>query len=360
MPYTISTSTVISGRGRDTHATAVSGGGRVGHPPSSTSNCQELGVGDLAPALDTASGRAPQVSDLACGVSTAPGRVVREEIHLEKWQRAARAIESMQRSGSMSLILVRMHKYARLLTYSSEEEELRVDLAGLNKQGPAKTLASSIETDRLLERARDFILEAEKGRRKCYNNIEDEASERLKHCHNKVLEVIEVLRERLQIEAGDPTSTKEAIELRNRLAELKEKNARLEKERRELLLNSLAARSQTTTRDTAAFGLCREPSALVSTSDRHTSIQQQLQQQQQWQQTTNRATTGADGPHKGSTLCVESTRSPDATLTQPLQEQAALSKTRKKRNGAQRRKKRRQREREIAAFSLSCTEETTY
>ncbi|XP_046833526.1 uncharacterized protein LOC124430659 [Vespa crabro] len=355
-----STSTVISGRGRDTHATAVSGGDRASHPPSSTSNCQELGVGNLAPALDTASGRAPQVSALACGVSTAPGRVVKEEIHLEKWQRAARAIESTQRPGTMSPILLRMHKYARSLTYSSVEEELRVDLAGLNNQGPAKAPESGMETDRLLERARNLILEAENGRRRCYHNIEDEASERLKHSHNKMLEMIEILRERLQIGADDPTLAKEAIELRNRLAVLKEQNARLEKERQKLLLNSLPPKSQTTTWDTAAPGFCREPSALISTSDCHTSIEQQLQQQQQWQQTTNRTTTGDDEPQEGPTLCAESTRSPDATLTQPLQEQEAPSKSRKKRSGAQRRKIRKQREREMAAISLSCTKETTY
>ncbi|XP_047363835.1 uncharacterized protein LOC124954639 isoform X2 [Vespa velutina] len=346
----------ISGRGRDTHATMMSGNSRAGNPPSSTSNCQELGVGNLTPALDTASGRTPQVGDLACSVSTAPGRVVREET-LGEWQRAARAVERMQRSGSMSPILVKMDKCARPLT--SEEEELRVDLVGLNKQGPVKTPVTGMETDRLLERMRNCILKAENGRRRYYKNIEDEASEEMKHCYNKILEMIEILRERLPIEAGDSISKKEAIELRNRLANLKEKNTCLEKERRKLLLNSLAARNQTTTRDTAAPDLCRESSALVSTSDRHTSTQKQLQQQQQWEQTTNTATTEADGPHESPTLSAESTQPPDETLTQPLQEQAAPSR-RRRRSGAQRRKKKREREREIAAISLSCTKETTY
>ncbi|XP_047365391.1 uncharacterized protein LOC124955267 [Vespa velutina] len=374
-----STFTVISGRGRDTYATAVSGGGRAGHPPSSTSNCQELGVGNLAPALDTASGRAPQVGDLACGVSNAPGRVeregrvVREESHSEEWERATRAVERMQRSGSTSPIPVRTYKYARSPTYSSEEQELRVDLAGSNKQGPAKTPESVLDTGRLLEHIRNIIQGAENARRR-FIKTEDDASRRMKHCNNVILEMIEVLRERLQIKADDPPSIKETIaQLKTeikakdlRMRELTEEVARFKKENSKIPLNPLAARSQTTTRGTVAPDPCRGPSALVSTSDRHTrdsnlmSIQElvesvgilkkticAMQQQQE--------TTGADGPYEDPILRAESsTRSlaeqEGVNDSQPLQEQAAPRK----------RGKRRKREREVAEISVFCTEQTMY
>ncbi|XP_035734906.1 uncharacterized protein LOC118447268 [Vespa mandarinia] len=130
------------------------------------------------------------------------------------------------------------------------------------------------------------------------------------------------------------------------------------------------------------------------------SVQQQLQQQRH--QTLSGAATEASGPHKGPTLRAESTRpaaqqvSIGKILTpqddfvqvlgrkrrriqrreanalslatskdkvndpQPLRGQAPPRKRRKGRSRAQRRKKKMQREREVAAISLSCTEETTY
>ncbi|KAI4476987.1 hypothetical protein M0804_013167 [Polistes exclamans] len=64
----------MSERGSDSHAMAVTGGARAGHPPSMTSNCQELGVGYLPPSLMTATDNVPQVGDLGCGNTTTRGR----------------------------------------------------------------------------------------------------------------------------------------------------------------------------------------------------------------------------------------------------------------------------------------------
>ncbi|XP_035726671.1 uncharacterized protein LOC118443573 isoform X2 [Vespa mandarinia] len=367
-----STSTVISGRGRDTYATAVSGGGRAGHPPSSTSDCQELGVGNLAPALDTASGRAPQVGDLACGVSNAPGRVERKGRVVREDSYYLEDVESMQRYSSTSPVLVRTHKRARSPTYSSEEEELRVDLDGSNKQGPAKTLESVLDTDRLLKHIRDVIQGAENVRKR-FIKTEDEASRKMKHCHNEMLEMIDILRERLHIEADDPPSTKETIaqlkkEIRAKevsIRELTEEIDHCKKENRKIPLNPLAARSQTMTRGTAAPGPCRGPSALISTSDRHTTdsdpidIQELVESVGILENTISsmqqQTTIGADGPHKGPTLRAESTRSPAE------QEGVNVSlRGGKRKSGTQRRRERRQREREVAEISLFCTEETAY
>ncbi|XP_035740231.1 SWI/SNF chromatin-remodeling complex subunit SNF5-like [Vespa mandarinia] len=122
----MSTTNGISGHGRDTHATAVSGGGRAGHPPSSTNDLrQEFGVGNLAPALDNASGSASQVGDLACGVSNASGRAGRDEGHLEEWQKAARAAEGMRFAGLTIKRETRKAKRARPVVVQQQLQQVQ-------------------------------------------------------------------------------------------------------------------------------------------------------------------------------------------------------------------------------------------
>ncbi|XP_046835336.1 uncharacterized protein LOC124431447 [Vespa crabro] len=246
----------IRGRGRDTHATAVSGGGKADHPSSSTSNCQELGVGNLAPALDTASGRVPQVGDLACGVFKAPGSgcVSSEESHLEEWQRAARAVESIRLSGLTSPNQVRKHKRARPVIYSSEEEESRIDWPLLSWEGSAETPLSQVETGRLLDNIREVTLDAENARLKC-RNLKGDISGIMKRSFKKTLESVKTLSGRLQIGADDPPSAKETIaqlkaELRAKvlcIRELKNEVACFKKEKKKASINPLAERSQTRT-----------------------------------------------------------------------------------------------------------------
>ncbi|GHJ61435.1 hypothetical protein NOK12_39530 [Nocardioides sp. OK12] len=72
------------GHGWETHATAVSDGGKGAHPLSSSSNCQEFGLGKRAPTLKNKSGMVPQVRDLAGGVTKAPGSVKYEDGQLEE------------------------------------------------------------------------------------------------------------------------------------------------------------------------------------------------------------------------------------------------------------------------------------
>ncbi|XP_035725541.1 uncharacterized protein LOC118443129 [Vespa mandarinia] len=84
---------------RGTHSSAVSGGGRADHPPSTSCKYQELGVGNLAPALDNSSGKAPQVGDLAYSMTKTHGRVKYDNGHLDVWRKAARAVDGFQLSG---------------------------------------------------------------------------------------------------------------------------------------------------------------------------------------------------------------------------------------------------------------------
>ncbi|XP_035725543.1 uncharacterized protein LOC118443130 [Vespa mandarinia] len=310
---------------------------------STTSGISEHGRDTRATAV---SGRAPQIGDLACGASNAPGSVEREECHLEKWQKAARAAEGMRFSGLTVRRKSRKIKRARPGVYSSEEDESGVDWRVLDEGGPAETPAlSQVETDR-----------------NNYGGTQD-------------------LKAKLR-----------AMEQRNK--EITDENIRLKRviKKRE---TPLAGKSQERTPDAS-----HSDGSVKALAEAVRSVQQQ--QQQQRHQTLSGAATGAGGPHKGPTLRAESTRPPaqqvsvGKTLTpqedfvqvlgrkrrrvqrreanalslatskddvndpQPLRGQAPPRKRRKGRSGAQRRKKRMQREREVAAISLSCTEETMY
>ncbi|XP_035721742.1 uncharacterized protein LOC118449778 [Vespa mandarinia] len=443
----MSTTNGISGHGRDTHATAVSGGGRAGHPPSSTNDCQEFGVGNLAPALDNASGSASQVGDLACGVSNASGRAGRDEGHLEEWQKAARAAEGMRFAGLTIKRETRKAKRARPVVYSSEEDESVLDWPVLGEGGRAETPAlSQVETGRVIDTLKEASIDAERARLRC-RNLKGDISGVMKRTHRITMEGLKTLRVRLQNCEDDPPSAKEtiaqlkaelkAMELRNK--EVSEENTRLKR-----VIKRMETPLVTKTKDRTPDARHSDGS-VKALAEAVRSVQQQLQQvqqqqqqqlqqvlqqlhqqpqrqqqqrqpqqrqpqpqrqqqqqQQQRQQTLSGAATGAGGPHRGPTLRAESTRPPAKQVSvgkaltpqddfvqvlgrkrrrvqrreanvlslaasrdvvndaQPLLVQAPSKKKRKGRNRAQRRRRKLQREREVAAISLSCTEETTY
>ncbi|XP_046835608.1 uncharacterized protein LOC124431582 [Vespa crabro] len=389
---------VISGRGRDTHATAVSGGDRAGHPPSST-NCQELGVGNLAPALVSASGRASQVGDLACGVSNMPGSSRPEEENLEEWQKVARAVYRVRLSGQRSPISFRRSKRAKPVTYSSEEEETGVDVVGWSTEVPTVAQLPQVETCRLLEIATRQIQMNDAERRKC-GNIKGSISGKIKSSNSYVVKIHQTLLDRFQAGDGDPPSTQEAIvqlkaELRAlelRKKEMAEELARLKKERAKEP-RPVAARSESTTPEIQqlieAIRLMTESFRFnqqhpQQPQQQQQQLRQQPQQQQQQQQQLRQQPQQQQQQHVARTLTPqgdfvqvlgrkerraqrrEANPLPRAALRkegndpQPLRGQVAPKKGKKKRSGAQRRKRNRQREREVAAVSLSCTEEMTY
>ncbi|XP_046837582.1 numb-like protein [Vespa crabro] len=244
---------VISGRGRDTHATAVLGGDRAGHPPSSSNDCQELGVGNLAPALVSASGRASQVGDLACGVSNMPGSSRPEEENLEEWQKVARAKYRVRLSGQRSPICFGRSKRTKPITYSSEEEETGADVVGWSTEFPTVAQLPQVETCRLLEIATRHIQISDAERRKC-GNIKRSVSGKMKNSNSYVVKIHQTLQDRFKSGDGDSPSVQEAMvqlkaELRVmglRNKEMAEELALLKKERAKEP-RPVATRSESTT-----------------------------------------------------------------------------------------------------------------
>ncbi|KAI4473889.1 hypothetical protein M0804_015122, partial [Polistes exclamans] len=136
-----------TGVGGDTHTIAVFGGGRTGHPPSTSGDYQESGVGNPAPALVNAPGSCSQVGNLACGSTSASGRMD----HLEEWQRAARAVEALRLSSSRSPFSARSGKRRRPTATSSEDEEdcviVETDPSGMEFSSPGNEAGRSREEE---------------------------------------------------------------------------------------------------------------------------------------------------------------------------------------------------------------------
>ncbi|KAI4475980.1 hypothetical protein M0804_013965 [Polistes exclamans] len=142
----------------ETHATTVSGGVRAGHPPSSSVDCQELGVNNLAPALDLFIESASRVGDLACVAVNTPGRE--------------------------SSVVWRTQKRPRLMfgaSPSTSEGQL-MDFTGPARKVPTVPSTSSLETGRLLEKVREVVEIAEQDRKRS-GNLKGDISSRIKHCH---------------------------------------------------------------------------------------------------------------------------------------------------------------------------------
>ncbi|KAI4485286.1 hypothetical protein M0804_006791 [Polistes exclamans] len=184
--------------GRETHTTAVFGGGRAGHPPSTASNCQESGVGDLAPTLVGATGSASPVVDLVRGASNAIGKEKKE-------MRTAGTSQGTQKGKSpkrYSTAWVKRAKRVRHLVYTSSSEEEVLGFREEKRSIPEGPPVTGIETKRLIEIVKDCTLEAETERKRC-GKIKGDVSGHVKRGHNDVLQIVRVLGDRLGTVGND-------------------------------------------------------------------------------------------------------------------------------------------------------------
>ncbi|XP_043502787.1 uncharacterized protein LOC122524541 [Polistes fuscatus] len=198
-----STSSEINPCGRDTHTTAVFGGGRTGHPPSSSYDCHESAVGNPAQTLVNASGSCSQVGDLACELTKASGK----EVQMEEWQKEARAMEQLRLTDPESPIKTRSNKRLRSIITSSDEDDCLIveeDAPGRN-QTPL-----TLEAGRLPEKLRAYLRGIEKERARC-SNIKGEVSGRIKRLVKESLIIADVMEERMEKQSGSRFSRAEAI-----------------------------------------------------------------------------------------------------------------------------------------------------
>ncbi|XP_047370501.1 phospholipase D A-like [Vespa velutina] len=279
--------------------------------------------------------RAPQVGDLACRVSNAPGSLEYDRSQAEELKRTAIAVESMRLSGPSSPKQGRRNNRARQMIYSSEEDEPRADWPALGEGCPAETSLSKVETGRMLNTILEPSMAAEVARLRC-RNLKGELSGLMKNSYKIMMEGIKTLNERVETRADDPPSAKETIaqmkaelrakDLRNK--EVMGENGRLKranKKMEKVLENPSAGNSRSKSPDIRE-SIKALTEALRNVQHEIKEIRQQ-QQQQQWkqqqqtqqqpqqqqqqrqqqqpqqqrQQTTGGATTGAGGPHKGPT-----------------------------------------------------------
>ncbi|KAI4475780.1 hypothetical protein M0804_014096 [Polistes exclamans] len=192
---------------------AVFGGSRTGHPPSTSGDCQESGVGNPAPALVNAPGSSSQVGNLACGLLNASGRTD----GLKEWQRAARAVEALRLSGSRSPFW--SGKRIRPTATSSEEEEDCVieetDPLGTKFFIPGEEAGSglslaALESRRLTVKLRDLLMGVEAERVQS-SNLNGKVSGRIKRNIKEALRITEEINARLGRSSGASSSNTEMV-----------------------------------------------------------------------------------------------------------------------------------------------------
>ncbi|XP_043498461.1 uncharacterized protein LOC122521786 [Polistes fuscatus] len=224
------TNSVSNQCGRDTHTTAVLGGGRTGHPSSTACYCHESAVGNPAQTLVTASGSCPRVGDLACGMTNATGRRGRS---LEEGPKCTiRCIEEME---SDTIPVRFMKKRARPVAYTSSSEDEVIDLTNMYGVVPEGPSVSSLETERLIDFILDHAAEAEVRRKTC-GNIKGEISGRIKNCNLGIAEIARELQARNRANCGSDIRESleqlrtEARATNNRLKQVEEECTRLRRE----------------------------------------------------------------------------------------------------------------------------------
>ncbi|KAI4474423.1 hypothetical protein M0804_014868 [Polistes exclamans] len=214
---------------RETYTTAVLGGGRTGHPPSSAYDCHESRVGDPALALDNTSGSCSRVGNLARESTDTTGSRGRS---VEEGRKCA--IRSIEDLGT-DTIPVRTHKRARPILYSSSSEDEVIDLTNIDKVLQEKPLVSNLETGRLIDKIIENIAEAEVKRKTC-GNIKGEISGKMKSCHLGVIEMARELQARNRVDCGSDIQESlqqlraEAKATNNRLKQLEEECVRLRRQ----------------------------------------------------------------------------------------------------------------------------------
>ncbi|KAI4473025.1 hypothetical protein M0804_015514 [Polistes exclamans] len=183
---------IVSEEGGDQ---AVLGGGSTGHLPSSAYNCHESGVGDPALTLDNTSGSSLLVGNLPRGSTDTTGSRGRS---VEEGRKCTvRSIEDLE----TDTILVRTHKRARPILYTSSSEDEVIDLTNIDEVVPEGPSVSNMETGRLIEMIIDNIAEAEERRKTC-GNIKGEISGKMKSCHLEIMGVARKLQARNRANCG--------------------------------------------------------------------------------------------------------------------------------------------------------------
>ncbi|KAI4472786.1 hypothetical protein M0804_015611 [Polistes exclamans] len=214
---------------RDTYTTAVFGGVRTGLPSSTSCDCHESRVGDPALALDNASGSCSRVGNLARESTVATGSRVRTVEEGRKCD--IRLIEDL----GTDTILVRTHKRARPIQYSSSSEDEVIDLTNNDEVLQKGLSVSSLETGRLIEKIMENNAEAEVKRKTC-GNIKGEVSGKMKSCHLEIMRVARELQARNRVDFGSDIQESlqqlraEAKATNNRLKQLEEECVRLWRE----------------------------------------------------------------------------------------------------------------------------------
>ncbi|XP_043494151.1 uncharacterized protein LOC122519053 [Polistes fuscatus] len=189
--------------GRDTHTTAVFGGGRTGHPSSSSYYCQESVVGNPAQTLVNASGSCSQVGDLACESTKASGK----EAPMEGWQKEARALEELRLSDSESPIKTRGSKRMRSIITSSDEDDCLI----VEEDAPGRSQTPlTLEAGRLPEKLRSYLRGIEKERARC-SNLKGEVSGKIKRLIRESLIIADEMEERMKKQSGSRFSRAEAV-----------------------------------------------------------------------------------------------------------------------------------------------------